>query len=212
MEEYTPNSHKYKAKQAEPVTEKKKIEKVISGTAKTKKKSELQKAAGEFVSNDIYNIKNYIWTEVLIPSAKKLISNMAEGIGDIIRDSVNMSLFGEVGVRRKSAGERTPYRSFYGNDKTHTALNNTVRTRSVCDYEDIIVDSKGEAESILAHLDDLIVNYGMASVAELYQLAGIRNYPYTCNNYGWTDLRSATSQRLRDGGYLLKMPRALPFD
>ena len=37
--EYTPNSHKYKEEQKEKIAEKR-VEKVITGTATTKKKSE----------------------------------------------------------------------------------------------------------------------------------------------------------------------------
>lgn len=59
-------------------------------------------------------------------------------------------------------------------------------------------------------MQDLIDTYGMVSVADLYDLVGI-NGSYTDNKYGWTHLRSADVQRVRDG-YLLKLPKALPFD
>ena len=42
MEEYKPNSHKSKEEQKNLVPEKR-VEKVISGTVKSKKKSEMQK-------------------------------------------------------------------------------------------------------------------------------------------------------------------------
>ena len=210
--DYTPNSHKYKTDQKEPVTEKK-VEKVINGTAKTKKKSDLQRAANGFFSEDVTNIKSYILTEVIIPAAKNLISSMVGGTADVFRDTVNTCLFGGAGARRMKTGERTPYRSFYGNEKDRNKSNiGSARTRSVYDYDDIILETKSEAEKVLDQLEDIIENYGMASVADLYQSAGIRNYPFTCNNYGWTDIRSADSVRLRDGSYMLKLPKALPLD
>ena len=77
-------------------------------------------------------------------------------------------------------------------------------------YDDIILDTRREAEEVLDRMQDLIDSYGMVSVADLYDLVGI-NGSYTDNKYGWTHLRSTDVQRVRDG-YLLKLPKALPFD
>lgn len=59
-------------------------------------------------------------------------------------------------------------------------------------------------------MDELIDTYGLASVADLYDLVG-KTCEYTDNNYGWNDIRSAAVVRVRDG-YLLKLPRALPLN
>ena len=62
MEEYKPNSHKSKEEQKNLVPEKR-VEKVISGTVKSKKKSEMQKFADVFISEDVNNVKSYIVME-----------------------------------------------------------------------------------------------------------------------------------------------------
>ena len=54
MEEYKPNSHKYKERQME--TEGKKVEKVVKGGVKAKKKNEARKLADTFLSEDISKI------------------------------------------------------------------------------------------------------------------------------------------------------------
>ena len=59
-------------------------------------------------------------------------------------------------------------------------------------------------------MDELIETYGVASVADLYDLVGLR-CEYTDNKYGWNNLRNAEPIRVRDG-YMLKMPKALPID
>ena len=59
MDDYKPNSHKFKEEQKESTSEKK-VEKVISGTAKSKKKNEIQKFADVFISEDVNNVKSYI--------------------------------------------------------------------------------------------------------------------------------------------------------
>lgn len=56
MEEYKSNSHKSRE------LEEKKIEKVITGKVKTKKKSEIQKIVSLFVSDDVADINDYIFT------------------------------------------------------------------------------------------------------------------------------------------------------
>ena len=85
-----------------------------------------------------------------------------------------------------------------------------VSSDSLLYYDDIILDTRREAEEVLDRMQDLIDNYGMVSVADLYDLVGI-NGSYTDNKYGWTHLRSADVQHVREG-YLLKLPKALPFD
>ena len=66
MENYKPNSNKIKSEQKE--TQEKKIEKVVQGTVKTKKKNELSKFKEAFISEDARNVKTYILTDVIIPA------------------------------------------------------------------------------------------------------------------------------------------------
>ena len=48
-----------------------KIESVVSGKVKTKKKSEMSKFKNAFISEDVSNVKDYIFMDVLIPAIKK---------------------------------------------------------------------------------------------------------------------------------------------
>ena len=54
MEEYKTNSDKSRQEQSE-----KKVEAVISGKAKTRKKGEMQKFADVFIAEDANNVKSY---------------------------------------------------------------------------------------------------------------------------------------------------------
>ena len=76
--------------------------------------------------------------------------------------------------------------------------------------DDIIFDNRGEAEIVLSRMDELIDTYGIVTIADLYDLAGVTG-DYTTNNYGWTNIRSAEVVRVRDG-YIIKMPKAMPID
>lgn len=201
MADYKPNSHKSKEELNNPTPDKK-VEKVITGSAKLKKKNEIQKFADVFISEDVSNVKSYILLDVLIPALKKAIF-------DIVTNGIDMILYGEGGMAKKnSSASKVSYRSYY--DKNDGRRNyNSPRTRGGCDYDDIIVDTRGEAEKILYGLDEIISMYGVATVLDMYDLADITSDNYMHNKYGWTDIRSADIMRVREG-YLIKMPKALP--
>lgn len=201
MTEYKANSHKVREEQKQEAV-KKDIQPIAK--AKTKKKSEVKKLADVFIAEDVTSVKDYIVNEVLIPAAKKAIS-------DIITNGIDMILYGEARGkdRRRSNESRVSYTKYYDRDRDYDRNRDRSR-RSVYDYDDIILDTRREAEDVLNRMDDLIDNYGMVSVADLYDLVGVTGN-YTDNKYGWTNLRNAEVRRCREG-YLLKLPKALPFD
>lgn len=203
MDNYKPNSHKSKEEQKESTSEKK-IEKVISGSVKSKKKNEIQKFADVFISEDVNNVKSYIVLDVLVPAIKKAIS-------DIVTNGIDMILYGESGrTKKNSTSSKISYRSYYEKENDQKRSYNSTSVKSGYSYDDIILDNRGEAEDVLARMDELVATYGIVSVADLYDLVGITG-AYTDNKYGWTDVRSATVVRTRDG-YLIKLPKVLPLN
>lgn len=200
MEDYRKNSSKAKA-EAEEKTSGKKVEKVVKGSAKPKKKSELRKIADAFIQEDVGTVRNYIFGEVLVPAIKKTFA-------DIVTNALDMFLWGKGGSRRpRSSAERISYRNCY--DSPRLTIRESERRRSY-DYDDIILDSREEADQVLARMEELLDDYNMVSVADFYDLVGITGKT-TDNRYGWTDLRDASVVRDRDG-YLIKLPRAIALD
>lgn len=196
-----PNSHKYRLEQQGIPAGKPKVNKVVAGHVKTKKKNEIRKFADVFISEDAANVKSYILLDVLVPAIKKAVS-------DIVTNGIDMILYGETGrTKSHSTASKVSYRSFY--DQKDDKRYEPSRVRTSYSYDDIILDSRGEAEDVLARMDELIETYGTASVADLYDLVGVTGN-YTDNRYGWTSIRSASVQRVREG-YLLKFPKALPI-
>lgn len=195
MGEYKSNSHRSK----EIEREEKKVERVVKGQVKSKKKN---KFADTFISEDAASVKEYIIFDVLIPAAKNAIS-------DMVTTGIQMMLYGEVRGGSKSKGSKVSYSKYY-DDRRERDYDRRSRTRSGYDYDEIILESRAEAEEVLNSMDDLLERYGLVSVADLYDLVGVTGN-YTDNKYGWTNLRHASVQRLRDG-YLLKLPRAIPLD
>jgi hypothetical protein len=199
---YRPNSNKFKEKQKEAAAEeKKKIEKVVSGSVKLKKQNELSKFAKSFISEDAKDIKSYVVNDIVIPTAKKVIS-------EIIGDVTDIVLFGRRSKNSRTVGaSRTSYRSFY-DDRSRVV--DRAETRPRFDYADIVFTNRGDAEAVLDELFLALKSYRVVTVADLYDAAG-ESAPYTSNKYGWTSLAGAEVQRVRDG-YVIDLPRALPID
>lgn len=197
-ENYKSNSHKSRERQNELMPEKN-VEKVISGSARSRKKSGIQKITNVFVPEDVEDVKSYIFEDIVVPAVK-----------DIILDAVKAFLGVNGGSRGKSSTtSRVPYRKYY-DERDRRDYTSTARTRAGYDFDDIVIENRGEAEDVLSRMDELIATYGLVSVADLYDLVGITGN-YTDNKYGWTDIRGASVIRVRDG-YMIKLPRALPLN
>ena len=109
MEDYKTNSDKSRQEQSE-----KKVEAVISGKAKTRKKGEMQKFADVFIAEDANNVKSYILLEVIVPAIKKAIS-------DIVTTGIDMILYGEAGRTRKNgSASKVSYRNYYERESERT--------------------------------------------------------------------------------------------
>ena len=201
MQDYKPNSHRFKESQKESVKEKKKVNKVIKGKVKTKKKSEMRKAVDNFISEDVSNIKTYIVQDVIIPTIKDTIWNA-------ITNSLEMVLF--PGGKKRSRGSKISYTNYYDRDRRDDRRSVSSRAVSRFDYDDIIFESRGEADAVLVQMEEVIDCYDAVSVSDLYDMVG-ETAPHTANRYGWTNLRNAEPVRVRDG-YILKLPKALPLD
>lgn len=182
----------------------KNIKKVVNSPAKMRKKSEARKFADSFIAEDAGNVGSYIMKEVLIPSAKKLIS-------DITKNAIDMFLYGDTERPRKKNGSQTSYQGYYDDRDRRDDRRSSRYSRNYFDYEDIVLDTRGEAELVLDELDRILRRYQFVSIADLYEVAGINNDNYTLHRYGWTSIRSATIKRIREG-YLLVMPKAMPID
>lgn len=203
MEDYPSNSNKLKETKKQQALAEKKVEKVITGTARTKKKSDIRKFTDVFISEDVNNVKSYILMDVLVPAIKKAIS-------DIVTNGVDMILYGESGANRKrSTVSKISYNKMF--DDPRASRIHSERSRSGLDYDELIFDSRGDAEAVLSALEDIISQFGVASVGDLYDLAQVSTTNYAINKYGWSDLRSAEVIRARDG-YMIKLPRALPLN
>lgn len=202
MSEYKPNSYKYKEEQKNAVVEEKRVEKVVKGTVKTKKKTGASKLADIFISEDVSNVKSYIFMDVLVPAIKKAVS-------DIVTDGIEMILYGGTGRGKKtSSGSKVSYSKYY--EKKDERHYDSAKARVRFDFDEIIFESRAEADAVRLQMLDVLDRYDVVTVADMYDMADLPQ-PYTSNKYGWTNIRSAEPIRVRDG-WILKLPKPSPID
>lgn len=196
---YTPNSHKYKAEQAEKNKKEETNSKAVAqGTVR--KKSTASKLVGNFVSEDIHNVKDYVILDVLIPAAKKALS-------DIVSNGIDMILYGETRDRKRNGSTYVSYDKYSRRDDRYREP----RSRDRVSVEDVTFKSRREAENVLERMDEITDQSRDAcvSVSDFYDLAGIRGN-YTGNGYGWTrrDIVDARVREDRYGEWYIDLPRA----
>lgn len=187
-------------------TPEKKIEKVVSGTAKTKQKSGVSKMANALFAEDLKSVIPFVIDEYVIPIFKK-------GVYEAFTAALETMIYGKDGRPRKnnsSSNGRPSYQGYYDKNKDRErGVPASSRGWSEYEADDIWLEDRGDAEAVLWRMRDYLEEYGTVSVAEAKQFAGLK-YEYTDNKYGWTDLRAAYVSRIRDG-YLIVLPRAVPL-
>ena len=203
--DYRPNSHKLREGQKESGETRKPIEKIVKGNVRTQKKSEIRKFADVFISEDIRNVKSYVLRDVLVPIVK-------DALEDIVIKGLRMLLRGEAGTdQRKTNADRVSYTPYYNSrERDRFAPSSGPAARSIYDLNNITLENRADAEAVLRQLDAIIETYGVARVADLYDLLGITG-EHTDNKYGWTNLRNAEAVPVKNG-YLLRLPRVIPIN
>lgn len=202
---YPPNSHKHKEEQKIAASEEKRVQKVVKGPVKTKK-NEIRKLVDIFISEDVSNVKSYIFLDVLVPAIKKAVY-------DIVTNGIDMFLYGGSGKgKSNSSSNKISYRSYYDqkNNTNRPRGSENTSSRNGFEYDDIEFGTRGEAEAALQQMHDAIGRYSFVTVADLYDMAGL-SAPYTSHKYGWTNVNGVGVSRTRDG-YILKLPRATPIE
>ena len=192
--DYTPNSHKYKEEQKAIAD--KKIEKVVSGPVKTKKKF----AGKIFNGGDMSDVKDYLVDEVAIPGVKNLIL-------DFIIGGATRLLGGKNKYSRSTGGNKISYRDYYEQpaDRRPTTTGNSGRF----DFEDIVYPSRMDAERVRDQMDEVIAKYGFVTVGDMYDMAGLPQ-PFTGQKYGWTSIVNSRIESVRDG-YIINLPKMGPI-
>lgn len=185
----------------EKISHEKKVEKIIKGSVKTRRKPLMRKLQDTFLSDDVDSVRSYLIFDVVIPAIKDTIS-------EVVSKGTDMALYGDIRPRNsKQPNTKVSYASYYSSGRKESRKTSVDTKRRFSDYEDVIFESRGEAEEVLSSMFDFLRDYKATTVADLYDLVGITGNGFTDNKYGWTDLTGAKVRRIRDG-YVLDLPKA----
>lgn len=184
--------------------------KIVQAQVLKTKKSPGRKISETFLADDAHNVFSYIVHEVLIPAAKTTIS-------DLVRTGIDRLLFGgtATSIRRRHTGvpgstinygnfHRSPYQD---PRQYQEPMRTSIARRVRSSFEDIVLPTRDDAEEVLTNLLELIDNYGVASLADFYDLVGV---PTTFVDYkhGWETLTRSSIVPVRDG-FVLDLPRPI---
>lgn len=213
------NSLVAKPNQTTPPAQRPKVEPVVKSKVHTRKRTAKTIMQAIFVPQDVESVRDYIIFDIVIPKAKTVVADLGNSI-------LNAILFGDAGPSRVtpfgqgSGVQRVSYNSYsstrqsqQGNTNYSTSsrryAQSTQQNRAI--FEDVIFDSKPDADAVLNKLNEMIDMYGVVSVNDAYDACDL-SAPYTYNNYGWTSLTSAYVDRDRHGQWVIHFPLALPID
>lgn len=224
-EKFPSNSKKSKDPNATPNSDPRPRRPKIA-TAKRIKQPFYKRFANTFIEGETgHDVLNYITYDVVIPAAKSTLADLVEG-------AIDMVLFGgERGggrgrnrnIVRSGGRSYMPYNSMYeGSTRGRRDDGRSAAARRPFDVEpgrtaisrrgveSIVLGSRNEAEIVLGELVELVSEFGVASLADLYDLCGLSS-EFTDNKYGWTDLPTCTTRRVREG-WVLELPRPVIID
>lgn len=187
------------------------VKKIVTSDVIQKKKPLGRKIADTFAGDDAKGIVAFVVTDVLIPQAKDMIN-------DAFSSALQRALYGDNSGRRQASNSNnrtrgTSYGGFYNSpnqQQTQSARTMTTQGRAVHNFKEIILNNRGEAEEVIDGLCSIIDQYKTVSVSDLYEMVGLTG-EFTDQKWGWTDLRSASVSRVREG-YLLDLPKTVSLD
>lgn len=192
--------------------EPKKVAPVVEGRVIRKKTSWWKKFGNAVTADETRGVGMYVLEEILIPAFKSMVYEAITG-------GTERAIFGEVRGRALGSsafrGGGTNY-SKISTGRVNRGLeeprNRTIssRSRKAHNFDEIILESRVEAQEVLERLSDLVEQYGTATVADLFDLVDL-DTNFVDAKWGWDNLSTARSVKVR-GGYFLDLPRPEPLD
>lgn len=210
-DEFPSNSRKAKAQQG-PKGGAKEVKAVVVNQTSVRKKGLGKRMSETFVEGDAQSVWGYVIFDVILPSAK-------DTIADAVSEAVHRMLFGEGRARSRSGsrgsgafGRQGYHSAFEGSgsrrrERDRDSRDISRRARSQHETEEIVFQTRVEAETVLENMYELLSRYEVVALRDFYDLSDVTP-EFTDEDYGWTDLRGSRVERLRGGrGYVIDLPR-----
>lgn len=189
------------------------VKKVIKGEAVVREKSIGTRAKELIFGQDAKTTTNHIKFDVVIPAIKTMLYDAA-------MEGLSRRLWGEESWSkpRSSGGRPGSGYSYTSYDKVNVSKSPKQQVyrqiskegRAHHEFQEIVIPSRGDAQAILEGLYRILDEFGMVSVSDLYDLAGVDNANFQDNKWGWENLSGASIRPVR-GGYIIVLPRTQPL-
>lgn len=217
MTEFPGNSRNLRKEQPALKAEKK-IDRITVNDPVQRKKPLGRRFVELFVGGDTRGVLGSVLMEVIVPATKELIV-------DVGREGVERMVFGEnrTAARRANQGRTGGPSGYYsygaasrsgpiGAREEPRQISSRARARH--DFDEIILPTRAEAEDVIDGLFQIVSQYDIVTVADLYAMVGIASNPID-TQWGWSDIRppggGSSVQRVRNG-YLLNLPKPEHLD
>jgi len=197
MPDYQGNSNKDKSDKALPPKD---LEKVVTGDVITKPKTISSRVKAIFFGGDINTAGQYVVSEVLLPALRNLVV-------ETISRGTDRLIYGDSVHRRRPTNSYSPRVQY--NNPINRGISSQSRslpdqrpidrwTQSRKSFEDVIVESRSDADTVVERLTDIVDMYEVVSVSELNELLGLPS-SHVDNKWGWTNLSSIEVRQVREG-------------
>ena len=210
-ENYPGNSKKERAEESRSAKpERPEVKSVVRTAGVVKKPTVGSRMKETFAGEDAKSTGSYVFFEVVIPAIKAMVFDTVTqgadrilfGGRDVIRSGVANAPRGRSNYNKVSTdnANRYPGRNFEGNggrtiDRSARSNQNT---------GDILLDTRGEAETVLDTMQDLISRFQWVSLSEFYSLVDV-TAEFTDEKWGWTNISTAQIRPSR-GKYVILLP------
>ena len=205
---YPSNSNNHKAKE-EAVAHPPVVKPVITSGASVRKKGIIAKVFGSFISEDVDDIGSYLFKDVIVPAVQDTLVNS-------IKDTADMLFYGEARSANNSRRRNNNYTVYSKGGKTQSTQSTqsrqqpTANNRAMHRFDSLEFDDYGSAKDVIDSLNDYIFEYESATVGTFYDFASV-SHSWTDVSFGWYDVSMVKPRRIRNGNWVLDLPKPVPL-
>jgi hypothetical protein len=211
MPEIKGNPHPTRSNEnPQPAEDREPVQKIIEGKVVRRKAPWYQRLVRGLIAEDVTDMGDLFIAGIIQPAIRNLIWDLGTNV-------LNSTLYGPSGRGQRRVGSAgsmvggpvTSLRQRFEQMPTEPrSMSRQDRARH--NFDNIQFEDREEAIIVLDALIQRIVKYRVASVADLYDYAGVTAGSYLDQKWGWDDLTTADVRQHR-GGWLLDLPQPEPI-
>lgn len=201
------------SKSTPPSAAPRKAEKVVVGEVTSRPKTLGKRLRDAVIGGDSRSAFQYVIREVIIPQAKDMLA-------EATTQAIERFIFGESRTGHRRPSGRT-VGTTYTNYNRYSERGNRPIGRSIReerptislrsnDLDDLIFESRADAQAVLEQMYDFLEEYQLVSVADLMTMID-KSSTHTDQKWGWESLQGSEIRTTR-GGYLLILPKPVSLD